>query len=256
VPDVLQDPMFASVRELWNREGRPVPVRSVLTIPFNLDRKSGGLFFLRTERSERVLTKEDAEFAEVAIRAAVAAIRRAQALESTQADNRRLEELATTDALTRLLNRRALLDRISVEVDRARRFKSHLSLLMVDIDHFKAINDRYGHLVGDAVLRQLAAMLASLARTIDVVARYGGEEFIVILPETMLDGAIIFAERMRERAERHVFDIGAKQPIHLTCSVGVATFPSPRVASTEDLFARADEALYRAKSGGRNQVRT
>lgn len=256
VPDVLADPMFASVRELWSREGRPVPVRSVLTIPFSLDRKSGGLFFLRTERSERVLTKEDAEFAEVAIRAAVAAIRRAQALESTQADNRRLEELATTDALTRLLNRRALLDRISVEVDRARRFKSHLSLLMVDIDHFKAVNDRYGHLVGDAVLRQLAGLLASLARTIDVVARYGGEEFIVILPETMLDGAITFAERLRERAEGHVFDVGAKQPIHLTCSVGVATFPSPRVASTEDLFARADEALYRAKSGGRNQVRT
>jgi two-component system cell cycle response regulator len=256
VPDVLQDPMFASVRELWNREGRPVPVRSVLTIPFTLDRKSGGLFFLRTERAERVLTKEDAEFAEVVIRAAVAAIRRAQALESTQADNRRLEELATTDALTRLLNRRALLDRISVEVDRARRFKSHLSLLMVDIDHFKSINDRHGHLAGDAVLRQLAALLASLARTIDVVARYGGEEFVVILPETMLDGAITFAERLRERAERHVFDVGTKHPLHLTCSVGVATFPSPRVASTEDLFARADEALYRAKSGGRNQVRT
>lgn len=256
VTDVMEDPIFSAVRELWKREGRPAPVRSVLAIPFTLDRKSGGLFFLRTDRGERLLSAEDAEFAEVAIRAAVAAIRRAQALESTQADNRRLEELATTDALTRLLNRRALLDRLSVEVDRARRFKSHLSLLMVDIDHFKAINDRYGHLAGDTVLRQLGALLASLARTIDVVARYGGEEFVVILPETALDGAITFAERLRERAARHVLDIGMKQPIHLTCSVGVATFPSPRVASTEDLFARADEALYRAKSGGRNQVRT
>jgi two-component system, cell cycle response regulator len=256
VPDVMQHPMFASVRDLWKLEGRTAPVRSVLTIPFGLDRKHGGVFFLRTERGERVLTKEDADFAEIVIRAAVAAIRRAQALESTRADNRRLEELATTDALTRLLNRRALLDRLSVEVDRARRFKSQLSLLMLDIDHFKSINDQHGHLVGDSVLRQMGGLLAGLARTIDIVARYGGEEFVVIVPETATDGAVTFAERLRERADHHRFDIGGKVPLHLTCSVGVATFPSPRVASTEDLFARADEALYRAKSGGRNQVRT
>jgi two-component system cell cycle response regulator len=102
-----------------------------------------------------------AEFAEVVIRAAVAAIRRAQALESTRADNKRLEELATTDSLTRLLNRRALLDRLSSEVDRARRFKSQLSLLMFDLDNFKQVNDRYGHLVGDTVLRQFGGVLAS-----------------------------------------------------------------------------------------------
>jgi two-component system, cell cycle response regulator len=126
---------------------------------------------------------------------------------------------------------------------------------MVDIDHFKQINDQHGHLVGDTVLRQLGGLLTSLVRTIDIVARYGGEEFVVILPETALDGAVTFAERLRERADRHRFEIGSKPPLHLTCSVGVATFPSPRVASTEDLFARADEALYRAKSAGRNQVR-
>lgn len=256
VGDVLQDPMFAEVRELWRREGRTAPVRSVLTIPFSLDRRRGGLFFLRTERGERTLTTEDADFAEIVIRAAVAAIRRAQALESTRADNRRLEELATTDALTRLLNRRALLERLSVEVDRARRFKSQLSLLMVDLDHFKAVNDQHGHLVGDDILRQMGTLLGGAVRTIDVVARYGGEEFVVILPETSTEGAAVFGERLRERVADHDFDIGGERTLHLTCSVGVATFPSPRVASTEDLFARADEALYRAKSGGRNQVRT
>lgn len=256
VADVLQDPMFADVRELWRREGRTAPVRSVLTIPFALDRRRAGVFFLRTERGERVLTAEDAAFAEVVIRAAMAAIRRAQALESTRADNRRLEELATTDALTRLLNRRALLERLSVEVDRARRFHQQLSMLMLDIDYFKAINDQHGHLVGDDILRQMGMVLSGAVRTIDVVARYGGEEFVLILPETATEGAVVFAERLRERVEQHGFDLGGGRTFHLTCSVGVATFPSSRVSSTEDLFARADEALYRAKSGGRNKVCT
>ena len=189
------------------------------------------------------------------IRAAVAAIRRAQAIETTRADNRRLEALATTDPLTRVLNRRALLDRLTAEVDRARRFNSSLTLLLLDVDHFKQINDTAGHLAGDSVLRQLGSLLEEAVRKVDVVARYGGEEFVVILPETASDGGIIFAERLRERIEAQSFDVGVERPVHLTVSIGVATFPSPRVATTEDFFARADEALYRAKSGGRNQVR-
>jgi two-component system cell cycle response regulator len=256
VGDVMQDALFAEVRALWQREGRVAPVRSVLAIPFMLDRKRSGVFFLRTGREERTLGTDDAHFGEVVIRAAVAAIRRAQALELARADNRRLEELATTDALTRLMNRRALLERLNVEVDRARRFKSMVSLLMLDLDHFKSVNDQHGHLVGDSVLRQMGTVLATAVRTIDVVARYGGEEFVMILPETANDGAAVFAERMRERIAEHDFELDAERTIHLTCSVGVATFPTPFVTSTDDLFARADEALYRAKSGGRNQVRT
>ena len=256
IGDIAQDPMFADTRELWKREGRTPPIRSVLAIPFGLDRRRSGIFFLRTERGDRALTGEDADFAEVVIRAAVAAIRRAHALESTRADNRRLEELATTDALTRLINRRALLERLSVEVDRARRFKSQLSLLMLDLDHFKQVNDVRGHLAGDDILRQMGTLLAGVVRTIDVVARYGGEEFVLILPETSTEGAAVFAERLRERVAEEPFELDGAKGFHLTCSIGVATFPSPHVASTEDLFARADEALYRAKSGGRNQVRT
>ena len=190
------------------------------------------------------------------LRAAVAAIRRAQALETTRADNRRLEALATTDPLTQVLNRRALLDRLSIEVDRARRFKSTLTLLLIDVDYFKLINDTAGHLAGDDVLRQLAALFEEAIRRVDIVARYGGEEFVVILPETSLDGGLVFAERLRERVAARPFEVGAERPLHLTVSIGVATFPSARVDSTEDLFARGDEALYRAKSGGRNLVRT
>ncbi len=256
VEDACTHPLFAGMRQAWAAEGKDIEIRSVATIPFTIDRWRSGVLFLRTDRFERTLTSDDVEFADVVIRAAVAAIRRAQALETTRADNRRLEALATTDPLTRVLNRRALLDRLGAEVDRARRFDSALTLLLLDVDHFKQINDTAGHLAGDSVLRRLGALLEEAVRKVDIVARYGGEEFVVILPETTTDGAVVFAERLRERIAHQAFDVGVEQPVHLTVSVGIATFPSPRVASTEDLFARADEALYRAKSGGRNQVRT
>ena len=256
VRDAQTDPFFDQARRVWAEEGREVPIRSVLTLPFTIDRWRSGVLFLRTERHERVLTHDDEEFADTVVKAAVAAIKRAQALESTRADNRRLEALATTDPLTRLLNRRALLERLSREVDRAKRYESMLTLLLLDIDHFKSINDSAGHLVGDGVLRQIGALIEASVRTVDIAARYGGEEFVLILPETSQEGGVIFAERIRESIERYPFDAAGEEPLHLTASIGVATFPSPRVESTEDLFARADEALYRAKSSGRNQVRT
>jgi two-component system cell cycle response regulator len=255
VEDATVHPLLAGMRERLAREGRGADVQSVATVPFTVDRWRAGVLFMRTTFDERALTTEDVEFADVVIRAAVAAIRRAQAIETTRADNRRLEALATTDPLTRVLNRRALLDRLTAEVDRARRFNSSLTLLLLDVDHFKQINDTAGHLAGDAALRQLGALLEEAVRKVDVVARYGGEEFVVILPETSSDGGIIFAERLRERIEARSWDVGIDRPVHLTVSIGVATFPSPRVATTEDFFARADEALYRAKAGGRNQVR-
>jgi two-component system, cell cycle response regulator len=256
VTDAATHPLFAGTRDELARDGRQIDIRSVATIPFSIDRWRAGVLFLRTVRDERALTTDDVEFADIVIRAAVAAIRRAQALETTRADNRRLEALATTDPLTRVLNRRALLDRLTAEVDRARRFSSSLTLLLLDVDHFKMVNDTAGHLAGDSVLRQLGALLEEAVRKVDVVARYGGEEFVAILPETASDGGVIFAERLRERVAAQSFDVGIDRPLHLTVSIGVATFPSPRVATTEDFFARADEALYRAKSGGRNQVRT
>ena len=256
VDDAQTHPMFAAVRDMWAKEGKTLVIRSVAAIPFSLDRERSGVLFLRTDRGERRLTSGDIEFAEVVIRGAVAAIRRAQALETTRADNRRLEALATTDQLTRVLNRRALLDRLAVEVDRATRYNSGLSMLLLDVDFFKKINDTAGHLAGDSVLRQLGALLEGEMRKPDLVARYGGEEFVMILPQTSLEGSVSFAERLRERIGGQEFVVGADSIVHLTVSIGIATFPSPRVESMEDLFARADEALYRAKSGGRTQVRT
>jgi two-component system cell cycle response regulator len=256
VDDANTHPLFAAVREMWARDGKTLVIRSVAAIPFSLDRARSGVLFLRTDRGERRLTAGDIDFAEVVIRGAVTTIRRAQALETTRADNRRLEALATTDPLTRVLNRRALLDRLAVEVDRAKRYDSGLSMLLLDVDFFKKINDTAGHLAGDTVLRQLGALLEGEMRKVDLVARYGGEEFVVILPQTSVEGGVTFAERLRERIAAQEFLVSDDRMVHLTVSIGIATFPSHRVESMEDLFARADEALYRAKSGGRNQVRT
>ena len=254
VSDVHTHPLFDEVAGPADIDPL-ADVRSVAVVPFSIDRWRSGVLYMRTKREERSLSPDDVSFADVVIRAAVAVIRRAQALETTRADNRRLEALATTDPLTRVLNRRALIDRLTSEVDRARRYDSSLALLLFDIDHFKQINDTAGHLAGDTVLRQLGALLEDAVRKVDIVARYGGEEFIAILPETSSEGAVIFAERLRERISNHSFDIGAGRIVRLTVSIGIATFPSSGVASTEDLIARADEALYRAKAGGRNQVK-
>jgi diguanylate cyclase (GGDEF)-like protein len=178
-----------------------------------------------------------------------------ETLETTIADNRRLMALATTDPLTRVLNRRALADRLAIEMDRARRYASELAVLLIDLDYFKRINDTAGHLAGDEVLRQLAARIQEAVRTVDIVARYGGEEFVVILPETSPNGAMTFADRLRMGIETREFPVG-EGVIRLTVSIGVSTFPAANVASADDLFARADAAMYRAKQDGRNQVRS
>ena len=161
--------------------------------------------------------------------------------------------LAHTDPLTQVVNRRALFGRLGAELERARRYNSVMSVLMLDIDHFKDINDTHGHLIGDDVLREVAGLLQTTVRSVDVVARYGGEEFVVVLPETPLAGAVTFAERIRVLIESHPF-CPAQGPLSITVSVGVAAFPAEGVETIENLFARADDALYRAKAEGRNAV--
>jgi diguanylate cyclase (GGDEF)-like protein len=169
-------------------------------------------------------------------------------------DKERLEFLAATDALTGCLNRRALLEAVEREVDRARRYNLVLALLMVDVDHFKRINDTLGHLVGDVVLRQLADILMRDARSVDAVARYGGDEFVILLPETAAHGAMMFADRMRHRIANFAFGEPTR-PVRITVSVGIACFPDPAVDTPESFIAQADAALYRAKADGRNVVR-
>jgi two-component system cell cycle response regulator len=256
VEDLDTHPLYEGVRHVWGIEGIEIPIRSVIALPFSIERGQYGVFLVRRTRDQERFGPADLDFAQAVITAAVAVIQRAQMMESTMADNARLEQLAQTDPLTQILNRRALTERITAEMERALRYDSTMALLMIDLDHFKKVNDTYGHLVGDDVLRDVAQLLAETIRGSDIVARYGGEEFLVLLPETDDEGAEKFAERIREAVESHAFSNATDEPLlRLTASVGVAVFPAARIESVEDLFARADAALYRAKADGRNRVR-
>jgi diguanylate cyclase (GGDEF)-like protein len=167
--------------------------------------------------------------------------------------NVRLQALATTDPLTGLPNHRAIVTAIEQELTRSERYYRPCALLFLDLDHFKAINDGYGHPVGDAVLREFATAVRMSLRGMDTLGRWGGEEFIVILPETDTEGARACAEGVRAAIAAHIFDVGGG--LRLTCSVGVATYPFDSEAR-EGLVTAADRAMYGAKKLGRNQVRT
>ena len=166
---------------------------------------------------------------------------------------RQTKEWASRDALTGIYNYRYFSERLDHEWTRAVRYEKPLSLIMIDLDHFKSVNDRYGHLVGDEVLREIADLLNNHTRETDIVARYGGEEFAVILPETHFQDAYIVGEKLRYEVERAVFTGGGgEHKIDLTLSLGVANYPSS-AANKSDLIYQADQALYQAKTT-RNMV--
>lgn len=162
--------------------------------------------------------------------------------------------MSTEDGLTRLANRRTFLDRAQIEFARAQRKSDrHLACVLLDIDHFKQVNDTHGHPVGDAVLVGVASCLLSGARPYDEVGRYGGEEFILLLPDTKPDEAQMVAERLRASIENTVIRTG-DLALTVTASFGVACYPSSNVETLEALIKQADDALYQAKKVGRNQV--
>ena len=163
-----------------------------------------------------------------------------------------LQRLATTDSLTGLANRRAFFERGQPALETARRYGHHVSMLMIDVDHFKNVNDRHGHSFGDATLRLLADRLREVLRQADLIARIGGEEFVALMPETELDAAMLAAERLREMCDGLAPDASAQAAISV--SVGVAQWRAGE--SLDHLLERADAALYRAKRAGRNRVET
>ena len=168
-----------------------------------------------------------------------------------------LEKENITDPLIGIYNRRYMVRRMEEEFSRAKRYQDPLSLLLLDIDHFKKINDNYGHQGGDEVLRNLGMLVLNTVRESDIVTRYGGEELLIIAPNTNLNTAVKLAERMRHHVESHELvltsEAGTREVIQTTVSIGVADLTSDPMDCTE-LVRNADEALYRAKQEGRNRV--
>jgi two-component system cell cycle response regulator len=168
--------------------------------------------------------------------------------------NTRLETLAVTDGLTGLFNRRYFDDLLLSEVRRTLRYKAPVSVILIDLDHFKQVNDTYGHLMGDEVLRNIGRLVIGKVRATDSAARFGGEELAVILPQTNIGGAIELAERLRKMIADATHTLGGVS-IQKTASLGVAAFDGndPPIGP-EELVKRADQALYKAKQGGRDRV--
>ncbi|EKE84475.1 signal protein [Idiomarina xiamenensis 10-D-4] len=177
------------------------------------------------------------------------------ALRELQDANNELEQKNREDSLTGLYNRRHFDRQLDVEFRRNYRQNSALSLIMLDVDHFKEINDQYGHIAGDDVLVSLAELLRTrFKRGSDIVARYGGEEFVVILPATDIEGAMVVAEDLQQRIRQQVFKVNQKQPITLTVSMGVAEVKGGAYKTAVQLLKAADEMLYQAKHAGRDKI--
>jgi len=172
-------------------------------------------------------------------------------IERLKAELDRYKEMAIIDELTGVFNRRGIMELLKREVARSERFKLPLSIAMVDIDDFKKVNDTFGHVTGDKVLKAVATIMKSVIRKIDMIGRYGGEEFLVIFPNTPGDNAKIAAEKLRREVESHKFKYKDRE-FKVTISVGVAEYKDGDTVET--LIAKADEALYRAKEAGKNRV--
>jgi two-component system cell cycle response regulator len=167
--------------------------------------------------------------------------------------NKLLRELSITDYLTHLYNRRYMMDSLGMEFLRTIRKKGELCLVLMDIDHFKSVNDTYGHQQGDMVLAAVAEAVQVELRRYDLAARYGGEEFAMVLPETSLHDGLAVAERLRQAVSEMVFP-SPLQNLTVTISQGISALPSPDIDSVDVLISAADEALYRAKQNGRNRI--
>lgn len=229
------DPRFKQANLLNN-------ISSMICVPLIAKGEAIGVINITNKKNNKLFNKQDLEFIEALSNQAAIAI-----------DNAKLYELATKDGLTKLYIHRHFRTLLESEVTRASRYNHVMSLLMMDIDNFKHVNDTYGHLIGDRVLKEIARTIKNTCRNIDVPARYGGEEFTVILPETAAKDATVIAERLRRNIEKIVVPIDDKVTLRTSISIGISEFPSSSNES-EGLIKTADEALYKAKNDGKNCI--
>ncbi|MDA8083663.1 MAG: sensor domain-containing diguanylate cyclase [Nitrospiraceae bacterium] len=242
LPDVSKDKRFHSG---LNRDTH-VEAKSLMCVPIRSKGTILGVFEIINMTSSASFTKDDlALFLRLVDHAAIA-------IEMTTI-YQKMAEISVTDDLTKLFNTRYLNRTLEIEITRANRHKSSLSLIFMDIDHFKLINDNYGHLVGSKLLVEIGQLLLRSLRTIDIVARYGGDEFVMVLPQTPPQAALAIAERLRSTVAQNLFLRKEGYSLNMTASFGVASYPESS-RSKEDLLRLADEAMYRVKNQTRNGV--
>lgn len=247
IKDVWKDPLMVKVRKYLEK----IKFDSIMVIPVIYREEVIGTLFLRTSRSGATFTEKEIRFCRVVANAASGALYNAFLYEMMEEEKTRLHKLAITDGLTGVYNHRYFTLRLEEEFDRFRRYNHSMSLVMLDIDYFKVINDTYGHRKGDIVLKEFARVLKNNIRKTDILARYGGEEFVILLPQTDQPGAFTEGERIRKILKEHDYRIkGAK----ITVSLGIATHPCEGIKTPDDLIGCADKALYLAKGKGRDST--
>jgi len=249
IRDALKDPLLKEVRHII----APIGIRSILVIPIIFRDEVIGTLILKTSRSNHTFIEREIRLCTAIASSSANSLYNAFLHEKVENEKSQFEKLAITDYLTGLYNTRYFYNRIDEEISRTQRYKLQLSFLMIDIDHFKKINDNYGHRAGDIVLSEFAQLLKKHTRKSDVLARYGGEEFIMLLPQTSPEAAVSKAETIKNVIKKHRFhEIKGKNG--LTVSIGISSFPARTIKNKEDIITAADNALYKAKSTGRNRV--
>jgi two-component system, cell cycle response regulator len=256
VEDAVSSPLFAGIRAQKSGAGAAAVIESSVAVPLPISEHTRGLFLLRSYRGEPPLGQKALEIAQQIVDGMTRVLGRAQVFETLVEQRRQLDNLAHTDELTGCASRRAVMRYLSEELDLARRRNTPLSVVLLDLDHFKEINDTYGHLAGDAVLRTFGEWLRSEGahRVKDCAGRFGGDEFVVVLPDTEPEGALRFAERARDYLASVTFVFGDTL-VRASLSAGISAWPDAEVETVEKLIECADAALYEAKQTGRDCIR-
>ncbi|MBI4685981.1 MAG: sensor domain-containing diguanylate cyclase [Nitrospirae bacterium] len=249
IKDAASDPLMKEVRAVI----APLGIRSILVIPVVFRNAVIGTLFLRTSRAGNTFTDREISLCNAFASASTNALYNSFLFEKLETEKTKLEKLAITDYLTGIYNIRYFYHRLEQEFNRAQRYNTPLSCIMFDIDHFKKINDTYGHKVGDIVLREFAQCVRRHTRKTDVFARYGGEEFILLLTQTSHKGAIAEAERLRMIIKDYRFR-ALKNKRGITASIGIAFYPHKKIKTPDNIITLADNALFSAKANGRDRI--
>jgi len=242
VPDLAKDGRFVGGIDLQIGS----PSRSLLCVPIVNKKRTIGVLEAVNKTGDGPFNDQDLTLLVKLIDQAEIAIERAYLYQ-------KMADLAVTDDLTKLFNFRYLDQTLDIEIRRGQRYGANVSLIFLDMDYFKQVNDRYGHLMGSRVLIEVAQILIQNLRDVDIIARYGGDEFVVVLPETPLDVTYRIAQRLRVALREHTFLEAEGHPITLTASYGIASYPI-HARNKKDLIRLADQAMYRAKNSGRDQI--